>query len=99
MAEAQTRITDNPDEDRYELFLDEELVAIIEYHSEPGVMALTHTEVLEAYEGQGLASRIVASALQDIRNRGLKLLPLCPYVQAYLGRHPEERDVVLGSSG
>ena len=95
MAEAQTRVTDNPGEDRYELFLGDELVGIIQYYTEPGTVALTHTEIVEAYEGQGLASRIVSWALQDIRSRGLKLLPLCPYVQAYLGRHPEERDIVV----
>lgn len=56
-------------------------------------MVLIHTEVDPAFEGRGLATKLIAGAIQDIRARGLKLVPVCPFVRAYLRRHPEDRDL------
>lgn len=96
--DAEPRILDDPDEERYELWLGDDLAGVIEYESRPGAMVLIHTEVDRAFEGKGLGSRLIAWALRDIRTRGLKLYPLCPFVRAYLERHPEERDLVAGES-
>ena len=57
---------------------------------------LVHTEVDPAFAGQGLGERLVAGALEDLRARGLKLVPLCPFVRAYLRRHPDQADLVAG---
>lgn len=54
----------------------------------------SHVEVAPSLEGQGVASGLVRAALADIRAQGLAIMPLCPYVLAYLRRHPEEADVV-----
>lgn len=53
-----------------------------------------HTEVPEALEGRGIAGRIVRFALDDVRARGLKAVPRCPYVAGYISRHPEYQDLV-----
>ena len=53
-----------------------------------------HTEVDEALEGRGLGSRLVATALEDARREGLEVVPLCPFVAAFIDRHPEYQDVV-----
>ena len=58
------------------------------------VWSLTHTEVPPEHEGQGLGSALVRAALAHVRALGASVLPLCPFVVAYLGRHPEEADVV-----
>jgi predicted GNAT family acetyltransferase len=58
------------------------------------VIVLVHTEVAASAEGHGLGSRLVAGALDDIRARGLRLVPVCPFVTAYLRRHPEQQDLV-----
>jgi predicted GNAT family acetyltransferase len=42
-----------------------------------------------------MGSRLVRGALDDIRGRGLKLVPRCEFVRAYLARHPEESDLVV----
>ena len=55
---------------------------------------LVHTEIDPAFEGQGLGERLVAGALEDLRARGLKLVPQCPFVRAYLRRHPDQADLV-----
>jgi predicted GNAT family acetyltransferase len=57
---------------------------------------LVHTEIDPALEGQGLGDRLVAGALDDLRAHGRKLVPLCPFVRAYLRRHPDQADLVAG---
>jgi uncharacterized protein len=72
------------------------LAGLIEHRSEPGGVVLVHTEVDPAFEGQGLGERLVAGALADLRARGLKLVPQCPFVRAYPRRHPDQTDLVAG---
>jgi uncharacterized Fe-S cluster protein YjdI/predicted GNAT family acetyltransferase len=62
-------VRDNPDERRYELLCDGELVGEILYRVEPGAIVLLHTDVAPSAEGQGLGGRLVAGALADIRSR------------------------------
>jgi predicted GNAT family acetyltransferase len=93
-ADAEYVVRDNPDELRYEILRGGELLGEIRYQSKPGVITLVQTEVTPAGEGQGVGSRLVAGALDDIRARGLRLVPVCPFVRAYLRRHPEQRDLV-----
>lgn len=87
-------VQDNPQELRYEALRDGALVGLIRYRTEPGVVVLVHTEVEEAVEGTGVGSQLVRGALDDIRARGLRLVPVCPFVAAYLRRHPEYADLV-----
>jgi uncharacterized protein len=95
--ETTPRVVDDPDEHRYELRLGETLAGTIEYASRPGAIVLIHTEVDPALEGKGLGSRLVAGALDDIRSRGLRLVPMCSFVRSYLRRHPEYVDLVAPS--
>jgi predicted GNAT family acetyltransferase len=89
-------ILDNREARRYELSVGEQ-VAFIDYMSAgKNRIVLTHTEVPEALEGQGIGSRLVKAALVDIRHREMKLIPMCPFVAAYIKRHPEYRDLVFG---
>jgi uncharacterized protein len=95
---AEPRIFDNAEDERYELWIDDERAGVIEYETSPGVVVLIHTEIDPAFEGRGLGSKLIAAALKDIRDRGLGLKPICPFVRAYLDRHPEERDLVVHRS-
>ena len=88
------RVVDNPEERRYELWLGATLAGFIEYRSEPGTILLVHTEIDPAVEGRGLGSRLVAGTLDDLRARGVKLVPLCPFVRSYLRHHHEYADLV-----
>jgi predicted GNAT family acetyltransferase len=90
-------VRDNPDELRYEILREGELLGEIRYWTQPGVIGLVHTEVAPSAKGQGVGSRLVAGALEDIRARGLRLVPLCPFVLAYLRRHREERDLIASN--
>jgi uncharacterized protein len=95
MGDREYVVRDNPEELRYEILRGGELVGEIRYRSEPGVIVLVHTDVAPSAEGQGIGTRLVAGALDDIRSRGLRLVPVCPFVAAYLRRHPEQRDLVV----
>ncbi|HET7521082.1 MAG TPA: GNAT family N-acetyltransferase [Candidatus Limnocylindria bacterium] len=90
-----SQVVDNPTEQRYELRDGEQLIGTITYRARPDRITLIHTEVDPAYEGRGMGSRLVRGALDDIRGRGLKLVPRCEFVRAYLARHPEESDLVV----
>jgi predicted GNAT family acetyltransferase len=89
-------VRDDPRELRYEL-LDDSGVMIgeIRYALEPGAVALVHTEVDPKFRGQGLADELVQGALNDLRERGLKMIPVCPYVRAWLRRHPDQADLAV----
>ena len=83
------RVVDNPVELRYEAWLDERLAGFILYTVDGAVVTLVHTDVAPRFEGRGVGARLVEGALQDLRGRELLLEPLCPFVAAYLRRHPE----------
>lgn len=89
-------VTDAPERDRFEAHVDGELAGVLKYVRKRGRIALIHTEVLPAFEGKGVASSLVRHALDDARQRGLKVIAICPYVQTYLERHPEDDDIVVG---
>jgi len=56
----------------------------------PGLLVLTHTEIDDAYEGRGLGSTLVRAVLDTARDRGLSVRPDCPFVRAYVARHPDD---------
>lgn len=60
----------------------------------PHTVDLLHVEVPEEYQGQGLAGKLAATALNWAREKNLKVIPSCPYVKAYLRKHPEFADLV-----
>ena len=69
-------------------------LCVCDYRLRDGVMAITHTEVARELEGQGIAAELVRAALAHARDNGLKVRPLCSYVQAYMRRHPEVQSLL-----
>ena len=87
-------VVDNRERHRYELRVGDTVAGIVQYATEPGTVVLVHTEIAPSVEGEGLGSKLVAGALDDIRARGLEVVPLCPFAAAYIERHPEYADLV-----
>ena len=87
-------VRDNPAELRYEAREGDRLLGEIRYRTEPGLVVLVHTDVASSAEGSGVGSALVAGALDDIRARGLRVVPVCPFVAAYVRRHPGYADLV-----
>lgn len=70
--------------------------AYVEYlQNQQGVIYLTHTEVPQSLEGKGVGSALIKKVLAHVRAMGVKMAPLCPFVAAYLKRHPEAADGML----
>jgi len=86
-------VTDNPELSRLELHV-EGRVAFVDYRLGDGAIAYVHTDVPEALRGRGIAARLARHALGLAPERGLQLVPPCPYVSAYLRQHPEYADLV-----
>ena len=95
-APARPVVIDATERERYEAHIDGELAGVLEYIIRRGRIALIHTEVLPAREGQGVGSALVRFALDAARRGGLRVIATCPYVQDYLTRHPEDDDIVVG---
>jgi predicted GNAT family acetyltransferase len=68
--------------------------AFVNYRIDGGVIAFLHTETPPQARGRGLASQLIAGALQIARARGLKVIPRCAFVRAYIAKHPEFRDLL-----
>ena len=84
-----TTVRDNPAQLRYELLIDDQRIGEIRYRIEGDAVALVHTEIDPGYEGRGLGTRLVEEALLDLRERGHRVIPICPLVRRYIDGHPE----------
>jgi predicted GNAT family acetyltransferase len=91
------RVVNNEAEQRYEVHVDGKLAGQADYHAQPGVITFPHTEVDPAYQGQGLAGMLAKTALDDARQQGLRVVPLCSFFATYIRRHPEYADLVMES--
>ena len=69
-------------------------MAVAYYRPAPGRITITHTEVPTALRGRGIGSDLVRSTLDLARAQGLKVVSRCPFVSAYLGKHPEYNDLL-----
>ena len=74
---------------RYEALVDGKLAGFAAFEESGRLTVLTHTEVDPAYKGQGLGNVLVQGALDDLRERGIEYRVICPFVAAYLRRHPQ----------
>ena len=92
-ADAPT-VTDNPDYSRYEMHVGDELAGIISYRLHDATISLLHTEIEPAFQGAHLAGHLARFALDDARERGLAVLPFCPYVASWIKKHPEYAELV-----
>lgn len=87
------QVADNPALSRLELAIGDQ-VAFAEYRRRPGLLLITHVETPQALRGGGVAGRVMKGVLRYAREAGLKVVPMCPYADAYIRRHPEYRNLV-----
>src|SRR5574338_524916 len=94
MDTGQLTIRDNPEKHRFEADLGDGSLAIAEYNLLRGKIVFTHTEVPRAHEGKGIGSALIRFALHAARERGLLVIPICPFFAAYIKKHAEEQDLL-----
>ena len=85
---------DNTDAHRFELRSGDDLLGSLVYRLGSDHITLVHTEVDPAHGGHGYAAMLAKGALDDARERGLGVVPSCPYVASYIRKHPEYADLV-----
>lgn len=92
---ADVVVTDNADESRFEAHVAGELAGFARYQTADDLIAFTHTEVFDAFEGQGVGSALARGALDTVRADGTRrVLPRCPFIRSWIDRHPDYQDLV-----
>ena len=82
-------VKDAPERGRFEIYVDGTLAGFTEYHPDGDYADFTHTEIDPAFGGHGLATRLVHGALDEMRARGVGILPHCPFVHRLVQDEPE----------
>ena len=85
----ELRVADNPDKSRYEIRVDGEMAGFVDYRLGENDIAFLHAETDERLRGKGIAARLIQASLDSARERGLAVLPFCPFVRAWIGEHRE----------
>jgi predicted GNAT family acetyltransferase len=88
------RVVDEPDEERFAVWVGDEVAGFTTYAREDDAYALMHTEVRPEFEGQGVASALIRSTLDQLGAREVSVLPYCPFVRRFLTRHREYLSLV-----
>ncbi len=87
-------VRDNPEQHRYEAVVDETVAGLIQYRDRhDGARVFLHTQTSPDFGGKGVASVLVRRALELERQRERMVVPVCPFVSAFLERHPDYKDV------
>ncbi|MFD7516115.1 GNAT family N-acetyltransferase [Streptomyces niveus] len=90
----ESRVADNPGRSRYEVFDGDELAGFTEYHRYRDEIAFIHTEIDPRFAGRGLGGVLARGALGAAREQGLAVLPFCPFIRGWIGKHPDYADLV-----
>lgn len=88
-----SEVRDNPEKRQFEMSV-EGFTPLAAYRLSPGVITFTHTEVPKELGGRGIGSQLAKGALDLVRARGLKVVPLCPFIKAYIEKHAEYQDLL-----
>jgi uncharacterized protein len=87
-------VTDNEAESRFEIRVGGDLAGFVGYILDESLIDLVHTEVDQRFQGSGLAGQLVGASLDSARDRGLAVLPTCPFIRSWIRKHPEYKDLV-----
>ncbi|MFD9353633.1 GNAT family N-acetyltransferase [Streptomyces sp. NPDC060031] len=97
----EPQVTDRPEKSRYEILAGDdgtETAGFAEYHLSEGEIDFIHTEIDSRFAGRSLGGLLARAVLDDARARGLRVLPYCPFIRGWIGKHPEYTDLVPEAS-
>ncbi|MET8878530.1 N-acetyltransferase [Nocardia sp. NPDC004604] len=92
----ESKVVRNDEKSRYEVFFDGELAGFSEYEERDDETVFIHTEIDGGFSGKGLGSILAKNAVEDVIARGRVIRPLCPFIKAYLEKHPQYDAHVVG---
>jgi len=81
-------VTDNRSASRFELVVEGKM-SILDYERKPGAMVFLHTEVPPPIRRRGIGEALVKAGLDAARGEGRRIVAVCPFVAAFLRKHPE----------
>ncbi|MFI7649851.1 GNAT family N-acetyltransferase [Micromonospora sp. NPDC049460] len=90
-----TLVEDNPAKRRFEILVDDALAGFTAYLPRGEVLVFTHTEVDPKFQNMGVGATLVRDTLDQLRERGTGVVPRCPFMAAFIDRHPEYADLVV----
>lgn len=91
-------VTNNAAKRRYEAVVRSSgLAGFVDYQETSELLVLTHTEVDTAFEGRGVGSALARAALDDVRERGMKALVICPFILGWMRHHAEYQDLLFNA--
>jgi uncharacterized protein len=88
------KVQDNPDRRRFEILVDGEVAGFADYRERDGAVAVVHSQVDNAHRGKGLGGELAKQTLDTLRERGVKVVPSCPFFAQYVADHPEYNDIL-----
>ncbi|HEY7468279.1 MAG TPA: GNAT family N-acetyltransferase [Acidimicrobiia bacterium] len=91
---SKARVSDDPENHRYVLEIDGDVVGLAVYHVRGGRYIFVHTEIQPGHGGEGLGTLLARAALDDVRTKGARVVPLCPFISAFIRRHPDYEDLI-----
>lgn len=99
MTQNSASVRHNSSRCRYELELEGSVCGSASYVDAGDRQIFTHTEIDDSLEGQGLGSLLLRESLEDVRRRGKRVVAQCPFVAAYIERHPQWQELVDDPQG
>ncbi|MFI5836465.1 MULTISPECIES: GNAT family N-acetyltransferase [Micromonospora] len=88
-------VEENAAKHRFEILVDDALAGFTAYLPRGEVLVFTHTEVDDRYQGQGVGGALIRGTLDQVRARGGRVVPRCPFMAAFIERHPDYADLVV----
>lgn len=94
MADQAATIRDIPEKSAYVVEIDGKVVGRADYRLRGSVYRFVHTEIDPDRGGEGLGTRLVRTALDDVRSKGGSVVPICPFFKAFIDDHSDYQDLV-----
>jgi predicted GNAT family acetyltransferase len=91
---ADLKVIDNPEENRYEAWVNGSLAGFAQYSRSRTRITFVHTHVNSEYEGRGVATTLARASLDAVRAQGLTVRAVCPFYSAWIARHPVYQDLL-----
>ena len=98
MSADDIRVADDPAASRYTITVGGEPAGFAAYRPQEDLLVFTHTELDPRFKGRGLGNTLASGALDDVRERGMRVVPRCPFIAAFIDRHPAYSDLVVDAS-
>jgi predicted GNAT family acetyltransferase len=87
-------VRDNAEGNQFEIVVDDKVAGFVQYERNGDVLDLVHTEIDDAYEGQGLGGTLARGALDLVRAGGGKVVPSCPFIKGWIDKHEDYQDLL-----